>query len=86
MAQRSTEFGILLTRGIKSISVRENRSIAAVQDELGDQLGVTRWAIEKWRQGHIPGDPDLTLAIAHVCMPVSYTHLDVYKRQVSGLP
>ena len=68
MAQRSTEFGILLTRGIKSISVRENRSIAAVQDELGDQLGVTRWAIEKWRQGHIPGDPDLTLAIAHVCM------------------
>ena len=30
--------------------------------------------------GHINGDPPISHQL-HVCIPVSYTHLDVYKRQ-----
>ena len=54
ISQPAREFGELLTQVLKSIAARENKALLALEDELGYDIGVTRWAIEKWRQGSVP--------------------------------
>jgi predicted ATPase len=52
------EFGQLLSVGIRHISVRENKQLQIIEDELGyavKRSGCT--AIRYWRQGHWPSKP-----------------------------
>jgi hypothetical protein len=59
MTQPSARFAELLTTAVRTIAAHENRTVAAVQDELGYSLGRETGgsAIEYWRKGHIPADP-----------------------------
>jgi hypothetical protein len=54
--ETSTEFGELLTTGIKAISARQRKTIAAVQDEMGYALERRGGgsAVEYWRKGNVP--------------------------------
>lgn len=68
MSNVSREFGNLLTKGLKSIHARDDIAIAALEDKLGYEMAVTRAAIEKWRQGHIPPDLKNIAILAKVCV------------------
>ena len=58
--------------------IRELRLKAGwTQKELGMKIGISDKAISKWERGL--SFPDITLS-------VSYTHLDVYKRQIRRWP
>ena len=67
MAESNREFGDLLTQGLKSIAARERKALLALQDELGHEIGVSRHAIEKWRQGHVPS-PQKVAFLARTCV------------------
>jgi len=68
MAEPVREFGDLLTQGLRSIAARENKALLALEDELGYEIGVTRHAIEKWRQGNVPPDSKTVGLLAHACI------------------
>ena len=53
----NSEFGRLLTQGLKSIAALEKTELTALQHELGREIGVSVWTIYKWRKGTtIPAD------------------------------
>ena len=57
------------------------RAAGLSQERLAEQLGVSRQAIGKWEAGaSLPGVDNLQ-ELARALGAVSYTHLDVYKRQ-----
>src|SRR5260370_31684753 len=68
MAESNREFGDLLTQGLKSIAARENKPILSLEDLLGAELDVTRFAIEKWRQGSVLPDAVKVYALARACV------------------
>lgn len=59
MPRALAKFGSLLTEGVRRISIYQNRTIQAVQDDLGYALGRDSGgsAIEYWRKGYIPHNP-----------------------------
>ena len=59
MTEPAARFAELLTRAVRTIAVRNNKTVASVQDELGYALGRETGGscIEYWRKGHIPADP-----------------------------
>lgn len=62
------EFGDLLTQGLKSIDAKENRTLALLQFELANELGLTEYAVQAWRQGQIPKDPSAVSYLAEECV------------------
>ena len=63
-----------LSIGNKIKALRKEHGIT--QEQLADSIGISFQAVSKWENNIAL--PDITL------VPVSYTHLDVYKRQVQG--
>lgn len=57
MTRSPTKFASLLTEGVKRVSICErNKTLGAVQDELGWAIKKSGSAIAYWRKGHIPAD------------------------------
>ena len=59
------------------------------QLDLAEKLGVSRQSVSKWETGQAVPDLDKLIRLADLfgisvdeLVPVSYTHLDVYKRQM----
>ena len=51
---RSETFGRLLKVGIGSIATGEGKTQPAIEDELGQQIGVTGASIQRYKAGHLP--------------------------------
>lgn len=68
MAESLREFGDLLTQGLKSIAARERKSLMALQDQLGNEIGFSRHAIDKWRKGNVPSTPQTVAFLARTCV------------------
>ncbi|MBA3534012.1 MAG: hypothetical protein H0T73_18995, partial [Ardenticatenales bacterium] len=60
-------FGDLLSQGLRSIAARENKALLVLEDEVGYEFGVTRWAVERWRRGTVP-DAERVEALARACV------------------
>jgi AAA domain len=54
MTNRSEAFGRLLKAGIASIVNCEGKKAAIVEDELGQQIGVSGDSIQRYKSGHLP--------------------------------
>lgn len=54
--QRNEAFGRLLTGAVNSIASYEGKTAAAVEEDLGGQLGVSGKTIQRYKAGHLPPD------------------------------
>ncbi|KPV48111.1 hypothetical protein SE17_39805, partial [Kouleothrix aurantiaca] len=54
MPPRSDEFGRLLKAGINSIANCEGTTAPAIEDAIGEQIGLTGYTIQRYKAGHIP--------------------------------
>lgn len=63
MAGSAKEFSRLLTEAIRLIKSHEDKSIAAIQDELGYAIGRAGPTIEHWRKGNLPAYHEQTAAL-----------------------
>jgi tetratricopeptide (TPR) repeat protein len=54
MTNRSETFGRLLKAGIASIVNCEGKKAAIIEDELGQQIGVSGDSIQRYKSGHLP--------------------------------
>ena len=52
------------------------------QEELGNRLNVSRQTVSKWELGSTTPELNKLMELSRIFQAVSYTHLDVYKRQV----
>jgi hypothetical protein len=67
MTEHAERFAQLLTEAIHRVRRREGKSVSAIQDELGYELGREGGsAIEYWRKGHVPVKVTEVVALARV--------------------
>jgi tetratricopeptide (TPR) repeat protein len=65
----ANEFGDLLTQGLKSIAALEKKDLTVLQQELGQDIGVSVWTVYKWRKGaSIPTDARTIRLLASACV------------------
>ncbi|GAB4120341.1 MAG: hypothetical protein OHK0050_28660 [Roseiflexaceae bacterium] len=57
MSQRSEMFGRLLRGAINSIAVYEGKTAPVIEEEFGAQIGLAGSAIQRYKAGHVPPDP-----------------------------
>jgi len=57
MSTRSESFGRLLKGAINSIAAYEGKTAPAIEDELGQQLGLAGSAIQRYKAGYLPPEP-----------------------------
>jgi tetratricopeptide (TPR) repeat protein len=57
MKQRSDSFGRLLKAGIGSIAAIEGTTAPVVEADLGQQIGLSGFQIQRYKAGHLPPDP-----------------------------
>lgn len=68
MVRRSEAFGRLLKAGISSIAYVEGKTAPVVEEELGSQVGVTSFTIQRYKAGNIPREPDTVRVLAEACV------------------
>ena len=51
---KNEKFGRLLKGMIKSIADYEGKTAPAVEDDLGNQIGLSGASIQRYKAGHIP--------------------------------
>ncbi|HEX2911981.1 MAG TPA: NB-ARC domain-containing protein [Chloroflexia bacterium] len=61
---RNERFGRLLKGAIGSIVMHEGKTAPVVEEDLGNQLGLTAASIQRYKAGHIPPDPPKIEALA----------------------
>ena len=64
---RNKRFGELLDEGISSVAKRQRKTMAAVEADLGENLGYSSHTVQHWRRGNLPPTPDIVASIARYC-------------------
>jgi hypothetical protein len=59
---RNNTFGRLLKGTISSIAHYEGKTAPILEDELGQQIGVTGASIQRYKAGHLPPEPAAQLS------------------------
>jgi hypothetical protein len=67
-ANRNVEFGRLLKAGISSVANIEGKTAAAIEDELGGQIGVVGDTVQRYKAGYLPPDPRTIQILAVACV------------------
>src|SRR6266511_6183280 len=65
-------FGRLLRSGIGSIAICEGKTAPAVEDDLGEQIGVTRASIQRYKTGYLPPEPRTIQILAEASVRRGY--------------
>lgn len=68
MPPRSAEFGRLLKAGINSIANCEGTTAPAIEDAIGQQIGLTGYSIQRYKAGHIPPENRTIELLAELCV------------------
>jgi hypothetical protein len=76
MKNRSETFGRLLKAGIGSIVMCEGTKAPVVEDELGQQIGVSADAIQRYKAGALPPDPRTVQILAEACVRRGFMNRD----------
>lgn len=61
-------FGRLLNEGIASVSTRQEKTKAAIEQEIGEQFGRTIHMVQRWQKGHIPTNPEQVAFLVRYCV------------------
>jgi predicted ATPase/class 3 adenylate cyclase len=72
MSNRSETFGRLLKGAINSIAAYEGKTAPAIEDELGDQIGVAGSTIQRYKAGHLPTEPRVVQVLAEAAVRRGY--------------
>src|SRR5919199_3785022 len=72
MSNRSETFGRLLKGAINSIAAYEGKTAPAVEDELGDQIGVAGSTIQRYKAGYLPSEPRVVQILAEAAVRRGY--------------
>ncbi len=63
------QFGKLLSEGISSVAMRQDKTKAAVEEELAQLVKYSRPMLQKWRQGsHLPGKAEIVWGMVEYCL------------------
>lgn len=65
---RSDTFGRLLKAGIGSIANCAGKTLPVIEEELGQQIGVSAATIERYRSGYIPPESKTIAILAEACV------------------
>lgn len=65
---RNKNFGRLLSEGIVSVAKKWGQKIGDVEMEIADQLGYSRYAVQRWRRGYVPPDPECVEFLVRYCV------------------
>src|SRR6266511_2534186 len=65
-------FGRLLKAGISSIVYIEGKSAKIVEDELGQQIGLAGFTIQRYKAGHLPPESRSVQVLAEACVRRGY--------------
>jgi predicted ATPase/class 3 adenylate cyclase len=72
MSNRSETFGRLLKGAINSIAAYEGKTAPAIEDELGDQIGVAGSTIQRYKAGYLPTEPRVVQILAAAAVRRGY--------------
>ncbi len=72
MSNRSETFGRLLKGAINSIAAYEGKTAPAIEDELGDQIGVAGSTIQRYKAGYLPTEPRAIQIMAEAAVRRGY--------------
>src|SRR5215216_365600 len=68
MTRRNDMFGRLLKAGISSIANIEGKTAPIVEDDLGQQIGLAGYTIQRYKAGHVPPDIRTVQILAEACV------------------
>jgi tetratricopeptide (TPR) repeat protein len=80
MERRSEAFGKLLTGAINSIASYESRTARNIEDELGDEMGVSGTMIQRYKAGHIPSQMKRVEILARAAVKRGYLNREWLQR------
>src|SRR5829696_2268311 len=72
MSNRSETFGRLLKGAINSIAAYEGKTAPAIEDELGEQIGVAGSTIQRYKAGSLPTEPRVVQILAEAAVRRGY--------------
>src|SRR5215211_2498219 len=72
MSNRSETFGRLLKGAINSIAAYEGKTAPAIEDELGEQIGVAGSTIQRYKAGYLPNEPRAVQILAEAAVRRGY--------------
>src|SRR3954463_8026550 len=72
MSNRSEIFGRLLKGTINSIAAYEGKTAPAIEDELGEQIGVAGSTIQRYKAGSLPTEPRVIQILAEAAVRRGY--------------
>ena len=70
--KKNEEFGRLLTGAINSIATYEGKTAPAVEQELGQQIGLSGASIQRYKRGHVPPEPRTIQRLAEAAVKRSF--------------
>lgn len=68
MKNRSEAFGRLLKAGIGSVAMCEGKRAPIIEDELGQQIGVSADSIQRYKSGYLPPEHRTIKLLAEACV------------------
>lgn len=69
---QNDKFGRLLKGAINSIAAYERKTALIIEDELGQQIGVSAASIQRYKAGHIPPEPTTVRVLAEMALKRGY--------------
>jgi predicted ATPase/class 3 adenylate cyclase len=72
MSNRNETFGRLLKGAINSIAAYEGKTAPAVEDDLGQQIGLAGSALQRYKAGNLPPEPRTVEIIANAALRRAY--------------